>query len=246
MNRYRIFFLSLLLGVLLNPLTSHGQCRDKTTWDNAWTSCTPAASPNPNRGAGHWLLYDLGYEYSLESLHVWNANKAGETTKGVKIMAVDYSNDGQRWTEWGNVNLAEAGGTDYYSGETAADFGMIQARYVLLTAVENHGDPQCNSLHEVSFKLRSGPVTQGNDMWVYPNPATEWINVAFEGAERENLQLEVVNMLGQRLHSEMYLASTGPQKVELNIEEMRPGIYFVRVRRLTGEMVGRSKFVVSR
>jgi len=44
----------------------------------------------------------------------------------------------------------------------------------------------------------------------------------------------------------MYLASTGPQKVELNIEEMRPGIYFVRVRRLTGEMVGRSKFVVSR
>ena len=48
-----------------------------TDWATSWLSDSehgnpPAPSPNPGRGSGQWIHYDLGYQYQLALMHAWN------------------------------------------------------------------------------------------------------------------------------------------------------------------------------
>ena len=59
-------------------------------------------------------MYDFGVEYHQNESHFWNYNQSAETENGISIVAIDFFNDGQHWTWWGDLNLKEAPGIDYY------------------------------------------------------------------------------------------------------------------------------------
>jgi hypothetical protein len=131
-----------------------------TYWEDGWVSdidagSPPAASPNPARGTSQWIHYDLGYQYPLAVMHVWNTNEnywQDETDRGLNSITIDYSDDGTNWTELGTYSWPQAPGVDTYTGFDGPDFGGTCARYVLITINSNHGDPDYG-LSEVQLNL---------------------------------------------------------------------------------------------
>jgi len=143
-----------------------------TSWEHTWTTNgdagnPPAASPNPARGSGQWIHYDLGEVYQLMLMHVWNANEV--TARGFNNVTIDYSTDGSGWTELGTYNWPEASGYDTYTGFDGPNFNGTPARYVLITINSNHGDGWGYALSEIKINISTGPPDEDPPT---PNPPT--------------------------------------------------------------------------
>ena len=235
----RILFSLLLIGLLGRP-GLQAQCGDTTHTTLAtdgWASCQAAPSPHPARGSGHWIQYDFGYVYTLTHSHIWNANATGETDQGFRDIVVDYSLDGDQWAELGTYELPQASGYMSESGHPGPDFGGIAARYVLITALSNWGDPQCYGLAEVRFGLEAvtalDPVYE-NPLSVFPNPATDYIEVDFGPVRPQTLR--VVNLEGRILQQ-----YTGPNiPTRLDIRALPAGLFFLSVQGQDGRFHSRS------
>lgn len=151
---------SLYLSLLLLFITHIGisQCyqdRHSTSVYDSWVSDSPAANPNSARAVSHWIMYDLGATYQLGQMHLWNINDPDRLTQGLKNYMIDVSLDGQTWTEVGEYELAMAEGLSIYEGIDGPDLGGVKAQYLLVTAVNNHGDPSMYGLGEIRVDLRS-------------------------------------------------------------------------------------------
>ncbi|MEO0338646.1 MAG: discoidin domain-containing protein, partial [Bacteroidota bacterium] len=146
-----------------------------TRQENQWLSCIATDSPNPQRGKGFWIMYDLGTFYELTTTKVWNFNEPGFIEQGITRLGIDYSLDGTSWKSLPDANLELATGERTYSGQDGPDLDGIVARYVLLTALET-GAPNmsCAGLAEVRFDI-GDPVNLSSDLpearlEVFPNP----------------------------------------------------------------------------
>ncbi|MEL6650842.1 MAG: T9SS type A sorting domain-containing protein [Bacteroidota bacterium] len=232
------------VSLCLWPLWANGQCRDEQDWNAAWTSCETSPNPNAQRGTNHWIMYDFGYQYPLTNLHIWNANQTGMLTRGLRRVMLDYSDDGQNWTEWGELNVPQASGRSYYSGSRVAELGFIQARYVLLTVIENWGDLSCVSMHEVSFGLTDFPVPRSETLWLYPNPAQESFKLAFESELANTYTLEMLNILGQPIYQRSQRVELGRQEIITDVSGLAPGVYVVRLLDAERQIMGIKKLVV--
>jgi hypothetical protein len=131
-----------------------------TVWEHTWTSNgdsgnPPAASPNPARGSGQWIHYDLGSQYQLMLMHVWNANEV--TARGFNSVTIDHSPDGSNWTELGTYSWPEASGSGSYTGFDGPNFNGALARYVLITINSHHGDGWGYALSEIKINISTGP-----------------------------------------------------------------------------------------
>ena len=146
---YSILFLSLVGQ-------AYGQCFDPgiEIWSDTWRSCQISENPNPARDAGHWIMYDFGETYRLSKTHIWNTNEPGKSDMGFRNVIVDYSQDGETWTELGTYEFPQGTEEAVYGGFEGFDFSDSLAQYVLITAVDNWGHASCSGLAEVKFNLR--------------------------------------------------------------------------------------------
>jgi hypothetical protein len=102
----------------------------------------------------HWIQFAFPQVEKLDKVHVWNHNTASEAILGfgIKEARIEYSVDGETWSELGTVVLAQAPGKATYTGEEVALDGII-AQYVKVTGLSNYsilGLPQ-RGLSEVRF-----------------------------------------------------------------------------------------------
>ncbi|WP_191906943.1 T9SS-dependent choice-of-anchor J family protein [Adhaeribacter soli] len=67
----------------------------------------------------------------------------------------------------------------------------------------------------------------GNSVLVYPNPATDKVNVEISNTAAKSISVEVVNTLGQQVYKTSALNN---QKNQLDLSKLSNGIYFVKVR----------------
>ena len=85
--------------------------------------------------------------------------------------------------------------------------------------------------------LTSFSATNANEMTIYPNPATDKLNLNF-GSEVDKAQMTILDLQGRSLMTQ----SVANTQVEiLNISSLSNGIYFVKV--LNGDKVMNAKFV---
>ncbi len=69
-----------------------------------------------------------------------------------------------------------------------------------------------------------------NSLEVYPNPATNLVNVSLELQNQSNVQIDVYNVIGKLVSHEVYgNNSPGVIKEQINVEDWTPGIYEIRV-----------------
>ncbi|MEO0338541.1 MAG: discoidin domain-containing protein, partial [Bacteroidota bacterium] len=148
----------ILISILLSysPLLG-GQnfTPDASIWLDTWASCQPSSHPIQEVGTSHWVQYDFGTVRNLSKTWIWNTNDPTKLNQGFKSVRVDYSEDGENWTNHGEMQFPKGTGEAIYSGFPGPDLVGIKARYVILTALNNHGDPSCFGLAEVKFNLLS-------------------------------------------------------------------------------------------
>jgi len=162
MSLKTIATLSSLAIILLFPnLNMLAQCTDDTHATNqadSWVSCQQSTNPNAARGNSHWVMYDLGYTYTLGATTIWNYNVENETGKGFKNVTVDYSLNGTTWTEAGQFQLPQASGNNSYEGFNGFYFGDVEARYVLLTALDVWDGGTCAGISEFKIEVEDNPL----------------------------------------------------------------------------------------
>jgi len=155
-NIFLIAFSFILLSQFLSA-----QCfqdRHHTSPESAWESCTANPNINTSRGTGHWILYNLGANYDLGQLHFWNYNIPGETNKGMKNIIIDYSTNATNWGGGVTFRIDQAPGSGFYEGQAGPQLSGVTARYVLITALDNHGG-SCTGLSEVRIGIYEDPCT---------------------------------------------------------------------------------------
>jgi hypothetical protein len=125
-------------GVGLNPDDQHS-----TNGAEMWTAVLPA-----------WIQYEFDKVYKLDKLLVWNSNQIIEAFVGfgAKNVKIEYSVDGENWTELPGVpEFAQAPGLATYTANTTVDFAGVDAKFVKLTITKNWGTIGQGSLSEVRF-----------------------------------------------------------------------------------------------
>lgn len=151
----KILFNILVFLFVTNSSYAQSQCfePDANIWKDTWASCQKTANPNLEYANSHWIQYDLGTARNLSKTWVWNTNDPTKLNQGFKLVTIDYSNDGENWTHWGQMNFPKANGQAVYGGFAGPDLQTIKARYVLITALSNHGHGTCAGLAEIKFNL---------------------------------------------------------------------------------------------
>jgi hypothetical protein len=144
----------------------------------------PAVPPPPGDGTmwlanetnGAWIQYEFDQIYTLTNMWVWNYNQdvtgGGDlrTNRGYNECTIEYSTNGTDWTTLGSTHFfAEADGSDTYAHNTEINFGSVDAKYVRLTAISNHGGTSAG-LSEVRF-YHTGDTPPDTDPPT-PDPAT--------------------------------------------------------------------------
>src|SRR5690606_14048312 len=117
MKRLLVFLFAFLLVTAASGLSA--QCypdRHSTNFFDGWLSCEPAASPNPARPAGHFILYDFNKPFALGQMRLWNTNDPVWLTAGMRDVAIDVSMDGSTWTHVGDFVLEQGTGLSTYEG----------------------------------------------------------------------------------------------------------------------------------
>ncbi len=203
--------------------------RHSTSKTDAWISCKSSQSPNPLRGSGHWIAYDLGHNYALTTTKIWNLNTPNYDGAGIQDMVIDYSLDGLTWYEFGNFRLDGGGLSAFYEGQPGPDFGGLIMRHLLITAVSNHGHNECFGLGEIKLEARQIPVSVQTptsfelDVNISPNPASDIVSISINEIPKDGLRFHLTDMFGR-----MIVKGDITQNVtQLSISEIPPGSYFV-------------------
>lgn len=134
----------------------NAQCypdRHSTIKIDAWETCTTSQNPNIERGNSSWIMYDLGAEYPLSTIHLWNYNHPKELSKGVREMVIDFADNSYEWQMLDTVFAEMATGSSFYEGIDIGTFQKQTARYVLFTFLENWGDADCVGFAELRVKV---------------------------------------------------------------------------------------------
>ena len=150
--QYKLLCLGLIL-LASSPLDAQNFTPDAQIWRDTWSSCNRSANPINSYGMSHWIQYDFGDVRRLSKSWVWNANELSKLNQGFRQVKVDYSVDGRNWTHWGEMDFPKGTGEAVYGGFPGPDMVDLEARYVLLTVVSTHGDPNCAGIAEIKFNL---------------------------------------------------------------------------------------------
>jgi hypothetical protein len=149
MTKYILIILPFLI-----PFGLDAQCEDNGNfWNNSWVSCDQSMSPNPIRDESHWLLFDFHETQFIDSTHIWNANRSGESGSGAKEVIIDYSEDGSVWLELGQYTFPRANESQDYSGFVGPNFDGKKVQKILITVISTHEGGNCASIAEILLSV---------------------------------------------------------------------------------------------
>jgi len=69
---------------------------------------------------------------------------------------------------------------------------------------------------------------------VYPNPANDFLNIEFESIGRQNIDVSLINVIGQKIFTETVNGFTGNYVRHISTNDLNKGIYFVEVKSQNG------------
>jgi hypothetical protein len=183
-------------------------------------------------------MYDLKHMHRLDRTYVWNYNDVNNLNYGIQEVAIDYSVDGSNWINLGQYTLAMADGTPTYQGESGPNLGGIEARYVLMTALSNHGG-DCYALGEIRIEAEeinvavkeTDNVYRCLDVDIFPNPIKDDAVIYFQSDCKGDITYQLINMQGKIVLNGKILSDvTQNGQVPLNINGITAGEYFLEFK----------------
>jgi len=212
--------------------------RHSTDIADSWTSCVATENPNKVRGESHWIMYDFGNEYTLQASTIWNVNGYEYTDKGTQELVIDYSINGEDWTELTYHTLSEAPASSFYQGEEGPNFGGINARYVIITSLSNFGHATCYGLSEVRFQATISTTSTetdeqqlaDNNIEVSPNPFDEQTIVTLTDILSGTYNYSIVDITGKQVLNGSINVSSEKVSMPLSLGDYVAGTYIFRLQ----------------
>ena len=244
-------YITILIAMIGFAPDLFGQCfpdRHNTTWYDGWVSCEISDSPNPDREAGHWIMYDFEVLYALGAVHIWNSNDPAHLDRGLREVAIDYSVDGVDWIHAGDYTFEQGTGLNTYEGFGGPDLEGAEARFLLITAVTNWGG-ECYGLSEFNIEGEEVIMTatdepEGDACYtvnVFPNPFVESSRVVMQATCHGELIATLYDMLGKRMWMRKYDVAGSDYQFSISGQNLTPGTYILQLE-LQGN-INRQKIV---
>ena len=93
-----------------------------------------------------------------------------------------------------------------------------------------------NKTDEVSQGLWQTGIVDNtlSNMKLYPNPATDNVNILIASKENANAQLNIFNLMGQLVYSENVAVAEGNNLVRVSTSNLQAGVYMVNIKTNAG------------
>lgn len=243
----------LFVGLFFFTASSlFSQCNEERIWDEVWYSCEKSPAPGATDDLNHWILYDLGQVYALAETQVWNINTAAELDRGFRQVRIEYSQDSVQWFTLGEYEFEQGSGNRHYEGFEGPHFEGVQARYVLLVAMSTWGDESCAGLTEVKFSTVENNISTPllsqvlkESVIVYPNPASERVNLSYSSERRDDWELVLYNQLGQIVASSTHSLTVGNNRLVFPLDYIPGGTYWLQAVDKEGLLLFGKRIVVN-
>lgn len=129
---------------------------------------------NCTLGKETWIAFDLGKDYNVNGMYVWNYNESGAwTSRGVKDLDVFVSLDGTDYKPAGSYKLEQAPGVEDYKGQTLSFEKTARARHIKFAIRSNYRGGEMTGLSEVRFsnaEEKAAPPRRVEYKAKYPRP----------------------------------------------------------------------------
>ena len=112
---------------------------------------------------GMWITFDLGSEYLLKGLHLWNSNQSGSTGRGLQNVNIEFSTTSAvaGFGSLESLTFAEGIPLATYIGEDKFFSSLTTAQWVRFSVVSNYGDTSWTGFSEVRFIRGVPPPPSG-------------------------------------------------------------------------------------
>ena len=123
---------------------------------------------------------------------------------------------------------------DFFAGTNTKDSDPLAENYIHFQTLPADSIGIYNNTNEVWQGIwidhtgLSNKVISG--MKMYPNPATNNVNVTFSSEESANAVLSVMNLMGQTVYTENVNIHEGYNLVNLSVNNFRSGVYMVNIK----------------
>lgn len=139
-------------------------------------------------------------------------------------------------SDWQHVDFIAATGKNGQQSYESTDVNPLKG--LSYYRLKFNGDKYSN-IKSVRFKDLASYVS------IFPNPATEIVNLKIENEKEIIIHAEVLNTAGHILFQQQYQLMTGVNRIVLPLDNYPSGTYFLRVRNNEGEVVNK-KFVIKK
>ncbi len=117
------------------------------------------------------------------------------------------------------------------TAEISIDWTNVGSGYVLVNEMSANGCEAVSDTLFVTIDDCTGldPVTNFDQITVYPNPAKNNLNIAFMAASQMDYTISIYNHMGQQVYKATYQSQGGKEQKQINIETLPAGMYFVKM-----------------
>jgi len=167
-------------------------------------------------------------------------------------LSVEVTTDDVNWTSvWsesgdkGNQWLYKYIALNQYSGQT------IRARFKAVTGNSWRSDMAIdfvrtgciNAARQVETREQPDGVV-ATDLKVFPNPVQDYLTVEYQSALSDQLDIQIINPMGQVIRKETYSKVGTTFQQEFNVSDLANGIYHLRIKE--GDQMRSARFVVTK
>ncbi len=225
----------------LSPWISINPENDFTSWEISSSFGSQATLQNQEEGKSYWLGSPVFSLKSSPQASVFFDLAAGPQHVNSKLSLLISENAGESYEE-----VWSESGAEIPSGVIEGSSTQFERKYVDLSAfagtdsgdirlafVFNSGgsDDSPVLLDNIELFLRADPnpvIPQEGTSVLYPNPARDFFNVAFNLPQQDNVTIRIISSTGALVHEVSY-PNTLNQTYTFSTELFRSGLYILQI-----------------
>lgn len=180
-----------------------------------------------------WLSYNKSCYYVDWDLYDWDPDASEWNDGSIEMEGENvYPSIAQNIVN-GKLNIIWH--SDYFPGNAQGSVSQNDPTLVLFTSIDADQLGVYNNIEEIPQGLWIDTWTGIADntlsgMQLYPNPASDVVNVIFSSEETANAQLTIHNLMGQQVYSESIAIQEGSNVVRINTSNFQAGVYMVNIK----------------
>lgn len=164
----------------------------------------------------------LNFTAQLNSEKTVDVNWVTKEEQNIDKFYVQRSADGVSFEDFHSlIAQGQTGTTNYYALKDPHPF--VGNNYYRLKVIENDGDVYYS---QVVMLYRNG---DSDNYYFSPNPTQGIVYYEYQASSSDQLQIDVLDVLGNKVRTYRFSGATGFNKMPINLEDLPNGSYIVRV-----------------